>query len=137
MRAEESRRFTDRPLRLLRGKNNSVHIKKSKRTNRAARPGKTKVYCMEEQNQRKKREKKKQHELLHRQHHCGQVMSSSSQQQEGQKVVFIQHCVIFTTYCRVVKSAADSYRGAESTRQRKWISGSASQRRFPDSKPRR
>lgn len=90
MRAEECPRFTDRPFRLLRGKNNAVHVQKSKtQTERLDRREKTKVYCVEEQNRTKKKEKKKQHERRYNHHRrsSGQVTSRSLQQQEGQKVV--------------------------------------------------
>lgn len=106
-RAEESARFTARPLRLLCEKNNAVHIKKSKRTksNRAARPGqKQKAIVWRGRIGEKKTEKKKQHEHQH-QHQRGQVTSCSLQQQEGQKVFFIQQRVrrrlISAAYCQV------------------------------------
>lgn len=103
--AEESARFTARPLRLLREEKQCRPYEEVK-TSRVKRSSptwaKTKGDCVQEQNVRKT-EKKKQHE--HHHHRRGQVTSCSSQRQEGQKVVFIQQRfrrrLISAAYCQV------------------------------------
>lgn len=111
MRAEECPRFTDRPFRLLRGKNNAVHVQKSK-THRGKRSGSTggqkqKSIVWRSRIGRKKRKRKNNMSAATTTTAAAAVRSRPAvcSSRKGRRWFFIQQCVrrrlISSTYCQV------------------------------------